>query len=630
MASASASGFKRTSADGLNTYAWEETSDESEDSSSDGGSDGELSPGDMFADALKMLYMKSGVSARHICILCHWGSLAGLSGPAVQWALPPGKQIGKYNTHLRKCLGVDDIDGDRYVMQVPGHSKFDGVRTEHNVQVLVPHEQFFDEVQKQPLLLQPYKDVANEAWGKTYLKHPVYLEKTPTETVIPIAMYADGVKYSNSDSVLGIWFYSLITQLRHFCIGLRKSLLCKCGCQGWCSMFTVMKFVQWTLECMAKGTWPESRHLGESWGEFDQTRAAFAGKALGFKCALVQIKADWSEFCTTFGFTMWGSLRPCMFCCAGPDNMYSFAECNFGRLPWASNVFSDYLLACDSAEVNVVIATPEQLNELRSALWYDKRSSGSHGRSVKRDVPSLGLVAGDRLEPSTNLPDVSKMETLPLPLHLIFWRPSQTVLTKHRNPIFQSHLGTTFDVICIDSLHCVYLGIMNAFCKELVWAMINGNAWRVTATTEDVKLQLTALRIFGELRTFYARKAKQGHPLSEIPKFTHKHLGTQTKKKLRTKGAETGGFLLYLDEALKISPHFDQKDRWAAAATALIDYVNLGRRSPPTLTVAIQKVLGTIGINEGINNSRSPRTSMKHPNRKTSKAKKTQSGPMAN
>ena len=35
---------KRTSADGLNTYAWEETSDESEDSSSDGGSDGELSP----------------------------------------------------------------------------------------------------------------------------------------------------------------------------------------------------------------------------------------------------------------------------------------------------------------------------------------------------------------------------------------------------------------------------------------------------------------------------------------------------------------------------------------------------------------------------------------------------------
>eukprot|EP00969_Alexandrium_andersonii_P108905 4804685-Alexandrium_andersonii.AAC.1 len=49
-----------------------------------------------------------------------------------------------------------------------------------------------------------------------------------TSTVVPVALYMDGVKYSNVDSVTGIWTGFPTTGARRLCGLVRKKICCKC------------------------------------------------------------------------------------------------------------------------------------------------------------------------------------------------------------------------------------------------------------------------------------------------------------------------------------------------------------------------------------------------------------------
>eukprot|EP00969_Alexandrium_andersonii_P172564 7628423-Alexandrium_andersonii.AAC.1 len=71
--------------------------------------------------------------------------------------------------------------------------------------------------------------------------------------VLPLALYVDAVPYSTTDSVAGFWFINLITGVRHLFCALRKRLLCKCGCRGWCSYYQVFRLIEWSTRCMAEG-----------------------------------------------------------------------------------------------------------------------------------------------------------------------------------------------------------------------------------------------------------------------------------------------------------------------------------------------------------------------------------------
>eukprot|EP00969_Alexandrium_andersonii_P324414 14334751-Alexandrium_andersonii.AAC.1 len=50
--------------------------------------------------------------------------------------------------------------------------------------------------------------------------------------VCPLSLYADTVRYSHTDSILGLWVVNLVTSLRHLVCVLRKRQACACGCRG--------------------------------------------------------------------------------------------------------------------------------------------------------------------------------------------------------------------------------------------------------------------------------------------------------------------------------------------------------------------------------------------------------------
>jgi len=139
---------------------------------------------------------------------------------------------------------------------------------------------------------------------------------------LPLALFIDGVSYSQVDTAIGFWFVNLITGARYLVAVLRKALLCECGCKGWCSLAEVFSFIHWSLKGLSEGVFPSRRHDGREFRASDRKRAEVAGQPLQGRAALLCIKGDWSEYAHSFGFPSWNDgLRPCFACNCSKDNM---------------------------------------------------------------------------------------------------------------------------------------------------------------------------------------------------------------------------------------------------------------------------------------------------------------------
>jgi hypothetical protein len=248
----------------------------------------------------------------------------------------------------------------------------------------------------------------------SYFEHPVVQGHVGDEPVAAVGLFVDAVPYSLTDSAIGFWLFCLITGRRFLMGVLRKRHVCKCGCKGWCSFFCAWQLVHWTLSCLAAGTWAAGRHDGKDWRPSDAWRIPLAGTAMRLKAALVYVCVDWAECASTLGFPSWASgLRPCFECNAFADIMYSAAGHNMRALAWRENTDADYEDACLRCEVRVTL--DERLRtRCCDHLKYDRRKDGSRGLALVSHVPELGLRAGDRLEPSPRLPDVSALLAMTL------------------------------------------------------------------------------------------------------------------------------------------------------------------------------------------------------------------------
>ena len=238
----------------------------------------------------------------------------------------------------------------------------------------------------------------------------------------------------------------------------------------------------------------------------------------------------------------------------------------------------EYDDACGRCEF-VIALTPEVRQVILDVgkLRYDRRQSGSRGRSLEHPIPALGLLRDDRLEPCLDLPDVGKFEEVDLSTikYIIFWRPSRETMTRHRNPLFNAEIGiTVWRTLTPDSLHTLYLGVFHSLCKLIVWKLILSGAWGGHGTQEEA-VEIAILTFRNALSNWYKKRAK-AYPresLTRISDITKKMNGDPSDQRLKTKGAETWGLLCFLVDEL---PHHIWKlglegGRLLEAATALKD-----------------------------------------------------------
>jgi hypothetical protein len=345
--------------------------------------------------------------------------------------------------------------------------------------------------------------------------------------------------------------------------------------------------IRWSLDAMADGKYQSHHPFSEQFGDADSTRRAFAGRRFGWRAALILIKADLSEFANTFGVPTWSSkLNPCFLCHATKQQLYDVCGLSPTETTFPAKTFDTYLADCARCEVQVTLTDPMVRAELKANLFLDARQHGSHGRALLRDVAHLGLLKGDRLEPSQAVPDTHGFDVLPLPLTLTFWRVSSSRMTHHRNPLFGSSVHVSLhDSVAIDWLHTLSLGIFQDFLGELIIALIRLNAWQVPGAA-DVRKNIR-LQDSGWSFGFYASQSRLGISYTQVQRLDDTMFGTDLDPKCKLHGAETNGFLEYGCTLIAKSENLlPTSEVWHRTGQALLRLRVLCDKDPATFVAA--------------------------------------------
>ena len=539
------------------------------------------------------LKSRGRLSAKEVCTICFFAKHAQCVGPVKDMAFRVDTaSTGHYNRHLKQALRLDEMMEGSYVLDVPGHDKYELERTVHRIEAMVPHEVLAAELEEDTGALRETLEegIRQGDWPQSFVDHEVRQESLRHgEFVWPAALYIDGFPFARRDGALAFYVYNLVSERRHLICTLRRSMLCVCGCLGWCSVYVVLEYIRWSFACLASGRWPNNRHDGKMFGTGDELRAHRASKRL-VRMALVYIKADWAEFVHTIGLCSWTSiLHPCFACFASQDEL---AESdNFSPMSphCPAKTLAHYEQACDFCEK--IVTVPDMATKARiiGLLFYDKRRTGRRGRTLRADVPDLGLLGGDRLEPSSFLMDVSSFEELSPPFRVLFWRQDNEALCKHRCPLFRVP-GVSLQSLAPDTLHTLHLGVFKGFCATVLWAVILADALGTGAGNADVRLHLATARLRHDLFAWYAA-VKAARPLEhiyELQNLTPSMLGSAQHQTISSKAAETGTLLEFCH--VLCLQHGDALGEQGPAlqevGSSLVAMRDLMRYSPRKLSVA--------------------------------------------
>lgn len=567
----------------------------------DGGSDSDLGEDVYNEEAGRFLtafllsqHFAGKLSAKSLCIIAWWASRAGAKGSVADFALNPKSTGGHFQRKVDTVCGVSLKKHKFYEVSVPSHSRADYSRTSLPHPMRLPHEVVEELAQKTPDLAEKLRQARRSgSLPPAYETHSVVVQH-PADAVVPLALFVDGVQFTRRANMVGFFLYDLLTSERRLLTVVRKSLLCTCGCKGWCTLSAIWTVLKWSLDQLARKAMPAQRHDGAQWrNPHDSIRHRAAGSELTCRGALLFIKGDWGEYSHSIGLAAWNTrAAPCPFCRCTTDDMYAIGGLSLEGGPWSRAGAEEYEQACRACEKRVVL-TKVHHKALRPLLKFDRRQQGCRGRGLIQDYSPLGLCAGDRLEPCAELPDVGLFESLTgFPVTITFWRRSSETRVRHRCPLFAPEIGVSVERLQIDLMHTLYLGAAQNWCAEALWTVLESGALDTggAGRTDKELLELRVERLRADLWHWYAQQAGQRpSDWTQLEDLTLPMLGSRASPTLKAKAAETKTLLPFVQGLLQT--HLPQLRREVAdpllqAGDALLRFVGQVRscRLSPSLS----------------------------------------------
>jgi hypothetical protein len=304
---------------------------------------------------LVTMYIQNKMTAKDLCIACHFAMLAGTPGAAWnELALAPGQSSdGSYQRRIDKVFPPPD---DLYSVKTPFVARGSD-RLVKDLPTRLLHEAIASEVRADPTILD--RSAATE-WPPSYNLHPAVqaAKASGDQLPLPVALYLDGVRYSSAvsgrpNTVLGIWAYLLATGKRHLLINVRTQDYCRCGCRGWCSLHPLMSVLSWPIRQLCNGVRPTIRHDSRT-GASDELLEGLAfkyGEDLGFKAIIVMLKGDWAEASHSLVLpSVAGQFFPCPFCSLTGDALHTrYSAMSF---PEREGTYEEW---CSAREIHVLV-----------------------------------------------------------------------------------------------------------------------------------------------------------------------------------------------------------------------------------------------------------------------------------
>ena len=538
--------------------------------------------GDRFNGLLVHLKRRGILRAKHVCCLAFWASGGGCR-KADELSLRPDAGSGKFSRKFDSANKVDKSPCRFYELKVPGHFRGDHSRTVHKVDTVPAHESLEKEIRDTPDMAHRLElALQQELLPDCYYSHPVVVDAPVGVPVYPIAVYVDGLQYTRVDSVVAFYIYCPLTGRRHCPAVFRKADLCQCGCRGWRSMYPLLSQLHWSFLALARGKKPSLRHDNKPFdGVVDKVRASNGGQLLEFRACCLFLKADMMEYAPIFALPGPGShINGCGLCHCTIEDMYDASELSAVRPPKRRKTNADYENAVQACEIKVVMDR-RQFVKVRAVLENVRTDGGGRGRCIPIDFPELGLVRGDRLEPTPDMPDVAAFDLLEPPVKALFWRRSNETLVRHRVPLFSDETGISVPSCLVpDWMHGLSLGLIQDFLRWLLSSSFEHDVYLVGGFQEQ-RLVLSLNRFFLELVEWIKAEAKQKRFRTSVQQLTASMFGTIACCTLNLHAGEAQSMMRFVPVFLaKHGSRLPDLATASIAATAIIRCMDLMKLHP--------------------------------------------------
>ena len=545
------------------------------DFNSENESEEEEDPGQELFSYLLSEHSAGKMTAKQVCIISWWAAKAGVAALKPIAKSPATKGSGDFKRTLDKYLQQDLPDS--YSVPVSAYSRASAERMTWQLQCVLPHEMLQRDLDKLDMKTAMKQWEAPPNWQD----HPVVkeaasdLEPVP---IVPLSLFIDGVSYAKRDSLLVISLTNLLSKSKFVVAILRKRMLCKCGCFGWCTLHGVFVWLKWALTILREGRHPAQRHDKQAWAMHEEKRLQNAGQRFGWKAAVLQLRADWAEIAHTLQVPQWSSAKePCFLCAASREQVFSQLHlCSHKSMPWPQKSPDSYDEACKRCELDVEM-TQFHWDKIKPLLQPDVRSKGARGLALICAYAPLALKKGDRVEPTPEVIDVYEyLEMDTAPSQIRFWRRKAETQALRRNPLLTPELGLDLArVVAIDAMHTLCLGVHHQFVMSALWWYVDTNEppddlLRVQASRHSANMSVLAKDYKA-----WTQKMRQTSPdvlITPLGDLNMEVIGTKSKPILRAKAHETLTLLRWLSVRLQEADclALAKGTVWGTAATALM------------------------------------------------------------
>ena len=250
----------------------------------------------------------------------------------------------------------------------------------------------------------------------SFTDHPVTRERG-VENVKAVGLYTDKVCLHLQDGFVRGSCGLTWSKEEFTCFIIMVSQLCRCGCNGHCTLDALARQMYWSANCLQNGMNPNSRLGGEPWHmPKDRMRSGRAGSPLPWFCAVNEYRADWPERAMVGGMKSHSGGKPCMSCDAVLGDLHhKYGACSLRSMPWTLRTQERYLLDLNEHLIRVPIANDAIRDLIAENL--DWKNGWPWHRCVRTHMsPRLkhyGLKTGDRVSPCYALFSPYEFETVP-------------------------------------------------------------------------------------------------------------------------------------------------------------------------------------------------------------------------
>ena len=497
---------------------------------------------------------------KDLCISSWFHTRSGGLGVA-DFAAKPNLKAENYSRRVRKALGLDLAMPFDYHFKLPLWDVGTASRVMGWILVRLPHEVLARDAKRRPELYSVRGKDRDSYRVDSFVKHPVTMANGIANTA-PIGYYLDKVALGKYENFYRASCNSLLSRKRITLWVIRGSLICKCGCNGNCTIDAIQVVMNASFNLLQKKMYMASRFDTLPWQPTDSMRKARASEPLEIRGAVCEIRADLPERCRLAGVkTHRGG---CMVCTAKPSQMHNrYHECSLHRLPsgWEFRDQAKYLTELMAQLHSCTITTlPDRESLLKSLRWRVKYPWGRAFFGVSK----FNLRAGDRLVSGGDLGiDLYELDSLPLPFTVYFLRQQQSSCITSVSLMWNvpgvhnlgiDHLVITYIADC--TLHTLDLGVAQRYCGHAIRCALRNNVHNIERDSLKDRMAIGAMRVRRDLKAYYKKVDEVAVRLGErrvnrIKCFTLKKLGPNLDTPvLLGKGAQSRALVRFCADLL--------------------------------------------------------------------------------